>query len=193
VSPNAEPTRQVSTTPLRDDPKETEMPTTTHSKPEAVLVKEAQAETLVRDPGCLLRLLADADQTGGALTANRSTFGAGADGAPPHFHTYASELFFVLSGKLQVLLDDRVTILTAGDTLVVPPYVPHAFAAAPGHEADVLFVFAPGRERFEYYRLLDRLHGGEATLQEILDTQERFDNHYVESPVWREARAVAQS
>jgi quercetin dioxygenase-like cupin family protein len=164
--------------------------TTTHSKQDALLVQEEQAEALVHDPGCVLRLLADADQTGGALTANRSTFKVGADGAPPHFHTGATELFFVLSGALQVLVDDQVKILRAGDTLVVPPYVPHAFAAPQGHEADVLFVFAPGRERFEYYRLLDRLHSGEATLQEILDTQERFDNHYVESPAWRAARAV---
>ncbi len=69
----------------------------------------------------------------------------------------------------------QVTVLEAGDLLVVPPGTTHAFAAAPGRTADVLFVFAPGRERFEYYRLLDRLHRGEGSWSELDATQERFD------------------
>jgi quercetin dioxygenase-like cupin family protein len=156
----------------------------------SVLTRAGKAEVLSADPGCRLTLLADAAATGGALTSNRSTFQAGAAGAPPHFHTTMSELFFVLSGALQVLVDEEVTTLEAGDTLLVPPYTPHAFGAARDREADVLFVFTPGRDRFDYYRLLDRLHQGQATLQELLDTQDQYDNHYVESPVWKAARAA---
>lgn len=44
---------------------------------------------------------------------------------------------------------------------------------------------SPGTARFDYYRLLDRVHRGEADPQEIADSQDRFDNHYVDSPVWR--------
>ncbi len=54
----------------------------------------------------------------------------------------------------------------------------------------MLFVFAPGVPRFDYYRLLDRVHRGEASPREILDSQERFDNHYVDSPIWRRARST---
>jgi hypothetical protein len=42
--------------------------------------------------------------------------------------------------------------------------------------------------RFDYYRLLDRVQRGEASPQEIRDSQDRFDNHYVDSPVWKAAR-----
>lgn len=153
-----------------------------------LLVRAAEAETLASDPGGVIALLADASSTGGALNAHRSTFRDGYDGAPPHYHQRSSELFFIVGGSLQVLLDDEVVVLDQGDFLVVPPGVPHAFAAAPGGDADVLFVFSPGIERFEYYRLLDRVHRGEGSWQEVADTQDRFDNHYVDSPVWTAAR-----
>ena len=159
-------------------------------RPPALLTRAAEAETLSGDPGGVMTLLADASATGGALNAHRSTFRDGHDGAPPHYHERCSELFFILDGSLQVLLGDEVAVLDRGDVLVVPPGVPHAFAAAPGADADVLFVFSPGIERFEYYRLLDRVHRGDGSWQEVADTQERFDNHYIDSAAWTAARTT---
>lgn len=150
----------------------------------ALLLRGADTEILTGDPGGTIALLADT----AALTANRSTFRQGADGAPPHFHTEASELFVVLDGALDVLLDERIRTLAAGDVLLVPPRMPHAFGAAAGSDADVLFVFTPGIGRFDYYRLLDRVHRGLAAPQEIRDSKQRFDNHYVESSAWLRAR-----
>jgi hypothetical protein len=59
---------------------------------------------------------------------------------------------------------------------------------ADGSGADFLVVFAPGTERFDYYRLLDRLHVGRATVQDLHDTQDRFDNHDLPSRAWEEAQ-----
>jgi hypothetical protein len=65
--------------------------------------------------------------------------------------------------------------------------MPHAFAAPEGGHADVLIIFAPGvKDRFEYFRLGDRVIKGQASPQEILDSQERFDNHFIDSPTWRQ-------
>ncbi|MER5574971.1 cupin domain-containing protein [Streptomyces massasporeus] len=154
-----------------------------------VLTRAAEAET-TRDPSSVMTLLADSGNTGGRLTAYRSTFTEGAVGAPAHLHTEASEMFYVIDGALQVLVGEEITVLRAGDFLLVPPNTPHAFAAAPGATADVLFVFTPGAGRFDYLRLLGRVMRGEADPQEIKDSSERFDNHYVDSPVWREAIAA---
>ena len=154
----------------------------------AVLVRAAEAEVLADGPASSITLLADSGNTGGALTSNRATLRRGSAGAPPHYHTRASELFFVLGGSLRVLVGEEVLVLKEGDFLVVPPRVPHAFAPAPGAEADVLIVFGPGMARFDYYRLLDRAHRGEASAEEIPASGERFDNHYVDSPIWRRAR-----
>lgn len=41
--------------------------------------------------------------------------------------------------------------------------------------------------RFDYLRLLGRVMRGEADPKEIAGSADRFDNHYVESPVWRAA------
>jgi hypothetical protein len=46
----------------------------------------------------------------------------------------------------------------------------------------------PGVERFEYFRLLGRLQQGQASLEDLLAAQDRFDNHFLDSPEWRAAR-----
>jgi quercetin dioxygenase-like cupin family protein len=155
-----------------------------------VLTRAATAET-TSDPSSVMTLLADSGTDGSSVTSYRSTFAQGAVGAPAHFHTKASELFFVIGGALQVLVDDEVKVLEQGDFLLVPPHTPHAFAAAPGSEADVLFVFTPGMPRFDYLRLLGRVLRGEASPQEIKDSSEQYDNHYVDSPAWRAALEAA--
>ncbi|MET9541919.1 cupin domain-containing protein [Streptomyces sp. NPDC006553] len=153
-----------------------------------LLTRAATAETTA-DPSSVMTLLADSDATGGQLTSYRSTFAKGAVGAPAHFHTKASEMFYVIDGSLQVLVGEELSVLEKGDFLLVPPHTAHAFAAAPGAEADVLFVFTPGMARFDYLRLLGRVMRGEAGFEEIKASSEQYDNHYVDSPVWQKALA----
>ncbi|MDL4776815.1 MULTISPECIES: cupin domain-containing protein [Thermomonosporaceae] len=163
---------------------------TVSNAPKPVLVRAAEAESLQDGATSLITLLADSHATGGALTANRATFQKGSPGAPAHFHTRATETFLVLSGSMRILLDDQVLTLGQGDFLTVPPTVPHAFAPALGSEAEMLVTFTPGMDRFDYYRLLERVYRGEATIQDIRDSSERFDNHYFESPVWQQELAA---
>lgn len=144
------------------------------------ITRAHEAEVLGSDPKSFITLLADPETTGGLLTSNRSLLKEGSAGAPPHFHAHSAELFFVLSGSLLVHVGEDVVTLNEGDFLVVPPKVPHSFAPAPGSDADVLFVFTPGTARFDYYRLLDRFYAGEATAQDLMESQELYDNHYVE-------------
>ncbi|HEX4223327.1 MAG TPA: cupin domain-containing protein [Pseudonocardiaceae bacterium] len=153
----------------------------------AVLVRADEAETLL---GGGIALLADGSDTDGAISANRTRLGPGTDGPPPHYHRGSAEIFFVLDGSLQALAGDRVVSLSGGDFLMVPKNMPHAFATLAGTTADLLIVFAPGmQDRFDYFRLTDRVVKGQANPQEILDSQERFDNHFLDSPIWRQARA----
>ncbi|NUR90871.1 MAG: cupin domain-containing protein [Nonomuraea sp.] len=134
------------------------------------------------------RLMLEASHTGGALSSVRMSLGEGADGATPHHHKSASEMFYVLGGRLEVLAGDDILTLEEGDMAVVPPMTAHAFSAVPGHPAELLIVATPGIERFEYFRLLDRLGRGEATLEELLASQDRFDNHFMDSQVWKSRR-----
>jgi quercetin dioxygenase-like cupin family protein len=56
----------------------------------------------------------------------------------------AAELFYVLGGALQVLVGDQVVLAETGDVVMVPPGVMHAFAAAPGCDAELLAIVTPG-------------------------------------------------
>jgi len=159
--------------------------------PSLVIARAATAERLAHSQRSVMTLLADSSATGGALSVTRSTFPDGGDGAPPHFHTGASESLFVISGRLQVLTGEEVIVLEAGDFVSIPAGLPHAFAAAAGHDADVLAVFTPAADRFDYYRLLERVTAGEADPKEIPASGEHYDNHYVAGEAWHAARAKA--
>lgn len=149
-----------------------------------VLVRPENIEEVQDGASSLIGLLADAGDTGGALTANKATFRSGSPGAPAHFHTKATEMFVVLEGTMRFLVGDEIVTVSEGGFLSVPPTVPHAFAPAPGGGAEMLVVFTPGLHRFDYYRLLERVYRGEATVQDIRDSSEQYDNHYVDSPTW---------
>ncbi|MER5911559.1 cupin domain-containing protein [Streptomyces sp. NPDC001982] len=150
---------------------------------ESVVVRDAEAEVVGGDP-VAVRLLADSSASGGALSTVRVTLGKGADGARPHLHRNSAEMFYVLDGTAELLSGDDVLTAEMGDLVIVPPGKPHAFAAAPGATADILIVITPGVERFEYFRHLQRLRLGEATLESLLAVQELYDNHYLLSEAW---------
>ena len=155
----------------------------------AVIVRSAAAETLGNpDQPPAVRLLADSSATGGALSAQRVFLGRGAEGANPHRHTRSSEMFYVLDGSAQILAGTEVVTLQQGDLAVVPPHLPHAFAAAAGSGADLLIMITPGVERFGYFRLLARLYQGQATHDDLLAAQDPYDNYLLDSPEWRAAR-----
>jgi quercetin dioxygenase-like cupin family protein len=146
-----------------------------------ILVRSADAEVLTASG---VTLLADTPATNGHLTSHRSTFQPGKEGAPPHLHREASELFYVLTGNLRVLTDETLTTLHTGDFLVVLPNTPHAFEAAGNSPAEVLFVLTHAKPRFDYYRLHEGVYRGDTDPTVLATTSNTYDNHYIESPTW---------
>jgi len=155
---------------------------------ESVIVRSAEAEVIGRAP-TTIRLLADSSSTGGALSTQRVTLTNGADGAKPHHHSNSAELFYMLDGTAQLLSGDQVVTAERGDLVIVPPGLAHAFAAAPGHDADILIVITPGVERFEYFRQLERIAYGKVPPESLLDVQELYDTYFLNSATWNNARA----
>jgi mannose-6-phosphate isomerase-like protein (cupin superfamily) len=153
----------------------------------AVLARGDQAEMLGAAPNQTW-LLAEADEAEGTMNAVRTTLGRGVDGPPPHYHRASSELFFLLDGALDVLTGEQIVTVRTGDFLLVPAGMPHAWGTPAESGADILIIKAPGTNRFDYFRLVDRIRKGEATPQDILATQEKFDNHFVTSQNWAARR-----
>ena len=156
-------------------------------KSESVIVRAAEAEVIGQAP-TTIRLLADSSSTGGALSTQRVTLTDGADGAKPHHHAGSAELFYMLDGTAQLLSDDQIVTAERGDLVVVPPGLAHAFAAAPGHNADILIIITPGVDRFEYFRHLERIAYGKVPPESLLEVQELYDTYFLNSPVWNTAR-----
>jgi hypothetical protein len=77
------------------------------------------------------------------------------------------------------------------DLLVVPPGAPHAFAAHHDSTAEALIIATPGIERFDYFRHVVRRREGSEPPEVLLGLQDRFDTHFLDSPVWQRARAAA--
>lgn len=147
----------------------------------------ADAETLGTE-SVVVRLLIDSNEAGGAASTLEVTMTQGADGAAPHYHTLSDELFYVAEGELQVMAGDRITTVGAGGSLIVPKLMPHAFGASPDSGAKIMIALMPGVERFEYFRLLDRIGKGEATFADLAAAQDEFDNHFVDAPEWWQER-----
>ena len=153
---------------------------------EPVIVTAAEAEELAPIGHVLL---ADAGDTAGALSSHRVRLDPGAAGAVPHRHDRSSELFFMLDGALDVLVGSRVITAHAGDLLVVPPGLPHAFGARAGAGADVLVVITPGVERFDYLRQVARIRTGAEAPDSLHSEQDRYDTHFVDSEPWQDVRS----
>ncbi|MDN3352740.1 cupin domain-containing protein [Actinomadura sp. DC4] len=155
---------------------------------ESVIVRSADAEVIGR-AATTIRLLADSSSTGGALSTQRVSLTDGADGAKPHHHAQSTELFYLLDGTAQLLSGDQVVTAERGDLVIVPPGLAHAFAAAPGEDADILIVITPGVERFEYFRHLERIAYGKTPPESLLEVQELYDTYFLQNPAWNAARS----
>ncbi|MDA3647137.1 cupin domain-containing protein [Saccharopolyspora indica] len=148
----------------------------------AVVVHADEAEVI--QAGTTQTLLADSSATGGFTGANLISIPAGGDGAHPHVHEKSAEAFYVLAGTVEILLDDRIETVGKGGFVVVPPGVTHAFAATGDSAAEIFIYITPGVERFEFFRLLQRITRGETPESALEAIQDRYDVHFTTSPVW---------
>lgn len=158
-----------------------------------VIVTPEDAEVLAL-PGGAFGLLADASASRGALGVNTLRLDTGADGAAPHCHTQSWELFYVLEGRAEFLVDKELRGVDEGSLVLFPPGLVHAFGAAPGLDTSLLVVLAPGVERFDYFRHLHRVALADKPPQSLsADDQDRFDVHFVDRPEWEAARRTVRA
>ncbi|HEX5614873.1 MAG TPA: cupin domain-containing protein [Acidimicrobiia bacterium] len=156
--------------------------------PSSVVARAAAAERLVFRDGSAMTLLADGPATGGTLSVHHTSLSRGADGASPHHHGVVSEVFYVVDGRVDLLVGDEIVELGAGDFASVAPGVTHAFAAAPGSDAELLVAVAPGIERFSLFRRFERISAGREPAPTLLDGQAEYDTYPDVSELWERAR-----
>ncbi|MGO4255996.1 cupin domain-containing protein [Marmoricola sp. RAF53] len=156
----------------------------------AAVLRAADAVALTSERHTL-RLLLDSSDTGGAVSTHRVLLRAGAEGAAPHRHLTTTELFYVLSGAVDLLAGADVLHAIEGDLVVVPPGVDHAFGATARADGELLVLVTPGIERFDFFRAVHEVATGRADRSVLAGSDERYDNHAASALAldgWRSSR-----
>lgn len=88
------------------------------------------------------------EDTGGAFSLAIATVDPGG-GPPMHVHQREDETYVVLSGTVEVTVDDRVETLGAGDCVFLPPGIAHRITnPGPAPAQMLMLVHPPGLEHF---------------------------------------------
>ena len=86
--------------------------------------------------------------TGGAYCLLEVSLAPGMS-VPRHTHTREDEAYYVLAGKLEIIVGDEIFVLGTGDTLMAPRDIPHQLRNPGDAENHYLLVFSPsGFEAF---------------------------------------------
>jgi quercetin dioxygenase-like cupin family protein len=104
-------------------------------------LRPGDALSLVQIPPLLRAVKANADSTGGALTAWESTFAAGV-ASPLHVHHDAAEFFYVLEGAVSFYLDGQWFEAEPGAFVAVPSGARHGFRVS-SPQTRMLAMFSP--------------------------------------------------
>ena len=154
----------------------------------AAVVRAAKAEVLDSPLG-RIQLLAEPATTERCPHVHRTRLRKGVTATGPHHHLIATELFFILDGKMQVLLDEEIVTAERGDLIVVPPRVVHAYGAALDSDLEVLVLFTPGLPLFGFLRKFITMVNDGRSPQEMGPPPPETDMHPDQSEAWKRARA----
>jgi quercetin dioxygenase-like cupin family protein len=124
--------------------KETAMSTERH-EPTAMFphALEPGAGERIWIAGDTIWLKATSAETGGAYTL-LEVIAAPGGGPPPHFHENEEETFYVLEGKFELLIGERLVRAEAGAFALVPRGTVHRFRCVDDRPGRILIVFTPG-------------------------------------------------
>ena len=131
-------------------------------------VEEAEAVAPLQVVGEQIRVLAPATRTGSYEIFLQS--GSEGAGPPPHTHPW-DEAYFVIEGRLEVLLGDRKMEVGAGKLVYVPRGTPHAFRIL-GPSTKFLSINSHGGAS-EFFSAVDRETGGTLDLPKLLSAAQR--------------------
>ncbi len=59
-------------------------------------------------------------------------------GIPPHIHTKEDEIFRVIKGQIELMVDGKTTVLNVGDIAFAPKNIPHAWTVVGTEKAKMI-------------------------------------------------------
>ncbi len=102
-------------------------------------------------------------------------------GASPHIHKHLTEIFYVIEGEVELLLDQHIVTAAPGAVMMVPENIPHGFANPGSVRSKLLILFCPADSREQYFEGLAKLNenGRQPSQAELLDLMQKFDQYPV--------------
>ncbi|MFC7357064.1 cupin domain-containing protein [Jejudonia soesokkakensis] len=76
-------------------------------------------------------------------------------GIPPHIHTKEDEIFRVIKGKIEIMIDNKSTILEPGDTAFAPKNVAHSWTVVGTEKAKMITSAFPAGIELMFRELAD--------------------------------------
>jgi quercetin dioxygenase-like cupin family protein len=99
-------------------------------------------------------------------------------GIPPHVHTREDEIFRVIWGEVEIMIDGEATILKAGDTAFAPKNVPHAWKVVGTKKARMITsAFPSGIE--DMFEELAQLPAGPPDFEKVTEICGRYGVEFV--------------
>jgi quercetin dioxygenase-like cupin family protein len=103
--------------------------------------------------GATIDVQVTSEETGDTFSVTQLSIPAHFPGAPPHYHEHLPEHFHLLSGKIDILIDETWTPVLPGEHILIQPGIIHAYRNNYDQPASFL-VIAPGHDRF-FRELID--------------------------------------
>lgn len=89
-------------------------------------------------------------------------------GIPPHIHTKEDEIFRVVKGQVEIMVDGKTTILNEGDVAFAPKNIPHAWKVVGTEKAKMITsAFPAGIEHM--FTELSKLPAGPPDFQKVTE------------------------
>jgi quercetin dioxygenase-like cupin family protein len=130
-------------------------------------------------------------ETNGELLEVEARYRPGRRPPPVHYHPLQEERFHVESGAVNALVDGTQRVLTAGETLLVPPGTHHTFWNAGAEEAVVRWEIRPALGTEAQFRELGAASAGPAApLRMALVIAGHPNEFRLAKPPWPVQRAV---
>lgn len=131
----------------------------------------------IRTSTCTFK--ATGSDTHGHVGLFEFTMEPGSSGASPHLHKQMTEMFYVVEGQVELLLEDQTVIAEPGSFMLVPENTAHGFSNSGEQQAKLLILFCPADHREQYFEGLAELtkDGRQPTQAELLDLMHRFDQY----------------
>ncbi len=99
-------------------------------------------------------------------------------GIPTHIHTEEDEIFRVLKGKVEIVIDQKATILEEGDMAFAPKTIPHSWKVIGEEKAQMsISAFPSGMEHM--FHELSQLPEGKPDFEKVASICSRYGITFV--------------